>query len=411
MSETTRPADQPLAGLRVADFSWVFAGPICTRNLAALGAEVIRIESRRRIDSHRLSGLRDAEGKPRINASPYFYMVNYNKQSITLDITQPRGLEIAKEIVRRSDIVVENFAHGVMDRLGLGLDVLRELRPDVILVSSSGLGRTGPDRAAVAYGTTLHAYSGVTSLTGYPGGEPRGTATTWSDPLTGLAATFAVLCAIWHRRRTGEGQHIDLSMAETTATLLAEPLLEYSIGGRRWEGVANYDRFAAPHGTYPCAGDDRWIALAVRDAAEWAALTGALARPDLAADPRFATPAARRAHAAELDREIAAWTRGQEPETLERTLIAAGVPARRVLDGPGLLADEQLNARDFYVELDHAEGGRCPVGRLPWLLDPGPNPAYSPAPALGADNEAVFRGLLGLSPDEIERLVEERVIF
>lgn len=403
-------ASLPLSGIRVADFSWVFAGPICTRNLAALGAEVIRVESHKRVDTHRLSGLRDAAGKPRVNASPYFYLVNYNKQSVTLDISQPRGLEIAKEIVRHSDIVIENFAHGVMDRLGLGYDVLREIKPDIISIASSGLGRTGPQKEYVAYGMTLHAYSGLTSLTGYPGGPPRGTGTTWSDPLTGLWATYAALAAIRHRQRTGEGQQIDLSMAEATAAMLAEPLLDYGLNGRVWESVGNIDRLAVPHGTYRCQGDDRWVAVAVTSDEEWAGLCRVLSRPELAADPRYATLAGRQARHDELDALVTAWTKTRTAEEAERQLLAAGVPAQVVLDGPGLLANEQLRARNFFVELDHVDGGICPVLRLPWVLEPGPNPVLTPAPALGADNERVYRTFLGLSDGEMAQLVDSGVI-
>ena len=400
-----------LSGLRVADFSWVFAGPICTRNLAAMGAEVIRVESRRRVDAHRLSGFRDAEGRPRINASPYFYMVNYNKRSVALDISQPRGLELAKDLIQISDVVIENYALGVMERLGLGYEVVRELRPDAIMVSSSGLGRSGPERGYVAYGMTLHAYSGLTSLTGYPGGLPRGIGTTWSDPLTGLAATFAVLAAIWHRRQTGEGQYIDLSMAEATVAMLAEPLFDYSLNGRLWEVVGNEDRLAAPHGCYPCRGDDRWIAIAVTTDDQWAGLCTALDRPELIDDPRYADGYGRLARRAELDALVSGWTSQLAPQEAERRLIEAGVPARQVLDPPGLLADEHLRERDFFVELDHDEGGKGPVLALPWRLNPGPNPTYTPAPSLGADNDYVYRDLFGLGRADIQTLIDDKVIY
>lgn len=399
-----------LAGVRVADFSWVLAGPICTKYLALMGAEVIKVETRRRIDIFRMRA-RGADGQPLVNQGPNFNAINHGKLSCTLNLTKPEAVNIAKRLVGRSDVVVENFAFGVMDRLGLGYPVLREINPAIIMLSSSGLGRTGPDREVVTYGNNLQAFSGLTGLIGYEDGRHRGIGTSWTDQLTGVTATYAILVALYHRRRTGQGQFIDLSMTEATLAPLPEAVLEYTMNGRVQGPMGNQHGMCAPHNCYPCIGHDKWVAIAVQNEAQWRGLCRAMERPDLAQDERFADQYRRWLNRAALDAIVADWTRQRTGSAVMEILQDAGVPAGPSLNAKELIEDPQLRWRGLYAEADHPEVGRKLGYRLPWQLDPGCALNYKAAPLLGEHNDYVFSELLGLGSGDIERLREERVIY
>lgn len=402
-------ATVPLQGIRVADFSWVLAGPICGRYLAAMGAEVIKIESSRRPDQTR-TGVMGEDGRPLLNRSPNFNVNNYSKLSCTIDLTRKEGQQLAREIVQVSDIVLENFGYGVMERFGLGYDELRKIRPDIIMLSSSGLGRTGPERNYVAYGHTLHAYAGVTAITGYHGGPPRGVGGVWSDPVTAVTATFAVLAALHHRAMTGEGQFIDLSMGEATAALLVEPLLDYQLNGRVWGVRGNDHEVWAPHGCYPCKGEDRWIAIAVTNDHQWQALCEVLGAAELRTDPRFATATRRWHHRRDLDQQVAERTRAWDAWDLTHRLQEVGVPAGPSLDVEQFVHDSHIKERGFLLTVEHPEVGARLVPRLPWRMDPAVTERYEHAPLLGEHNEYVFRAVLGLPDHKYAHLVETGVI-
>jgi benzylsuccinate CoA-transferase BbsF subunit len=398
-----------LSGVRVADFSWVLAGPISARHLAAMGAEVIKVETTRRPDQTR-AGVFGEDGRQLLNQSPNFNSNNYSKLSCTLDLTNPAAQRLALDLVRQSDIVLENFGYGVMERFGLGYETLRAARPDIIMLSSSGLGRTGPDRGYVAYGQALHAYSGLTGITGYQGGPPRGTGNTWADPLTAITAVFAMLAALHHRNETGEGQFIDLSMGEAVAAILPEPLLDYQLNGRVWGPRGNDHDAWSPHNCYRTSGDDQWIAIVARNDDEWQALCRVLDAPELAADARFASPAARLAHRAALDAALDARTRAHDARALTTRLQAAGVPAGPTLDAELLTHDPHVAARGFLAYLEHPEVGARPVTRLPWLIEPAVTERYIHAPLLGQHNEYVFQTLLGLTAAEYQHVIDDDAI-
>ncbi len=391
------PSALPLAGVRIVDFSWVLTGPICTKYLAALGAEVIKIESRTRPDLSQ----RDVAWEE----------LNPSKRSITLNLQHEAARDLVRRLIARSDAVIENFSTGVMERLGLGYAALRELNPRLVMLSSSALGRSGPERERVAYGTLIQCFTGWAGLSAHPGLPPRSAAGIWTDPLTAAMAMDLLLAALWRQRRGGEGCFIDLSMAETTIAALPEPLLAWCLNRELLDPRGNRDLLYAPQGCYPAAGDDRWLALSVRDAAEWAALCRLMARLDLRADPRLATAAGRQAHADDLDAAIAAWTCLQPAEECAARLQAQGIAATPTLTPADVLSDAHLTARAFTSPVERLAGGERRTLGFPWLVD-GERPGqFRRPPAVGEDNGYVFQHLLELGDEEYARLVAEQIIY
>lgn len=367
---------RPLDGLRVLDFSWVIAGPTATRHLAALGADVIKVEAPGRGDPARTSHLHTVLGQ--------------NKRGIVLDLKHKQGVDIAKALVAQSDVLIENFATGVMDRLGLDAGTLQAANPNLICLSASGLGRTGPDNAKVAYGTLLQSFSGFAGLNRHPGTTPR-VGFAWLDPMCGLMLPFCVSAAVWHRQRTGSrGMRIDFSMLEAMVWTLAEPLIAAQRGVLP-EPTGNASQEMAPHNVYPCAGDDQWIGLAVRGDADWQRLSAHV--PGLATRSHLGLTD-RQAALAEIDATIAAWTRSGNAFTIAADLSAAGIPASAVAGAHDLVADDHLAARGFW---EPVPGGVLPA--LPWQASFGRD--GGPAPALGGDTDAVLRDVLGMSDAQI----------
>ncbi len=406
MSGDERPL--PLEGVRVADFSWLIAGPATTRMLADFGAEVIKIESHARLDTIRLTGVHPT-AEQTVDSNGVFNDCNTNKQSVLLNLGTPRGIELAKEIVRHSDIVANNFTGDRMDRWGLGYEDLRAVKPDIIMLTMPVMGTTGPYIRYGSYGNGVIGYGGMRTNMGFPGRPPVGMAPLYSDFSTPYFAVSALMAALIHRDRTGEGQFIDLAQMEATVALLGPAMLDYTANGYIEAPRGNRAADAAPHGAYPCMGDDRWCVIAVRTEEEWQALCAAMGRPDLASDGRFATLAARQANEDALDAEVGAWTAGLDAWELTHLLQARGVMA-------GVVEDlEDMVSRDPHLSTRHFEGVSRDGGpvftthRQPGRLD-GESPPLRLAPRMGEHNEAVYRGLLGLSEDEVFRLMAEGVI-
>src|SRR5262245_35056016 len=322
----TSSAAGPLAGVRVLDFTWVVAGPVTTRALADLGADVIKVERRDALDfGDRRGGLSGT--------------LMRGKRSIVLDLADARGVAIARRLALASDVVIDNFSARVMPNLGLDHEALRGERPELICVRMTGYGLTGPDRDKVSYGPTLQALTGYILGMAEPDGQPAGFGYSYSDLAAGNLGALAVLAALWHRRRTGEGMLVDLAQQEAVASLLGPLLLDQAVHGTAWSPVGNasQEMLRAPHGVYPCAGPDRWIAISVSDGDEWGGFVGTVTAA-WARDPRFATRAGRTAHAVELERLVAGWTRTQDAEVIMDRLQAAGVAAGRVADAADLCA-------------------------------------------------------------------------
>jgi benzylsuccinate CoA-transferase BbsF subunit len=404
--------NQPLRGLRILDFGWVYSIPHCTAWLGTLGAEVLRVETTDRPDIVRAgAGGAGTDGIPGINRAPGFNGLNYSKKGITLNVATPEGLCLARELVKVSDVVTENFASGVMERLGLGYEALRAIKPDIILLSGSLLGLTGPDHVATGWGPNACAYAGLPFITGYRDGPPADLGGTWPDYAVGTAMVFALLSAVYHQRRTGQGQHVEVAMADAVTAMIPEAVLDFTMNGRERPRMGNRDEAMAPHGVYPCAGEDRWLAIAVATDAEWQALCRAIGDPAVADDPRFRDAPGRQCHQDALDEIVAGWTRRLAPYEAMAILQAAGVAAGPVLDVVDLMADPHLRERGFIVETDHREVGRRAVAGLPARWSAMPQLAYTPAPCLGEHNEEVFCGLLSLSREEFDRLTAARVIY
>ena len=409
-SEATAPdATRPLAGVRIIDLTRIWAGPLATRILADLGAEVIKVEAP--------SGRGPAAGMPGSapverpwNRQPLFNKLNRNKQSVAIDLKSAAGRHAFLALVRASDVVIENFSARAMPGLGLGYEALRAVKPDVIYIGMPSFGMDGPYRDYVGLGPSIEPTTGLTALMGYGPDEPRVTSKAISDAIGGTNAAVAVLVALARHARTGEGACIDLSQQECGIAFLGEHVLERQLTGREPERRGNAHRAYAPHGVYRCAGDDDWIAIAVRDDAEWAALDAAAGR-GWAADARFATLEARRAHRAALDDAIEAWTCAQEKRALMAALQARRVPAGAVLATPEWTSDPHLVDRGYFAELTHPEAGPERWDGLPLRFDGRrPYDRWVPAPLLGGDNVAVLREIARISADDIARLAERGVI-
>jgi len=399
----------PLTGVRVADFTWVWAGPFCTMQLAHLGAEVIRVESARRVCL-----LRNLppwpEGKPGINRSGYFNQYNQGKRSITLDLSRPEAAEIAKNLVAASDVAAENFAAGVIERLGLGYEALKRVKEEIIMISMSGYGQTGPESGYVSYGPAQVPLAGMSSLTGYAGWQPMHVGMSYGDPNAGRHAAFAVLAALLYRERTGKGQYIDMSQWESTMALLGEGLMDYAMNGTQPPRSGSRDPWMAPHGIFRCDGEDQWLSIACGSDGEWRALCGAMGRPELADDPRFQTLAGRKANEDALEPIVEGWTSTQDPMAATELLQAAGVAAFPPMVNYMLDADPHLAERGFWVEKEHPEVGALRHAGIPWRMSETPCEVWRAAPTLGQDNEYVFGEVLGMSGKQIADLAERGVI-
>lgn len=399
----------PLDGIRVADFCWAWAGPYGALQLAHLGAEVIRIESTTRMCPTRLIPPW-ADNEKGINRAGYFNQYNQGKRSVTLDLKKPEGVTIAKNLVAKSDIVTENFAAGIMEKMGLGYETLRKLKPDLIMISLSGYGATGPESSYVSYGPPQVALSGMSSLTGYRGGSPQQAGFSYGDPNGGVHGSFAVLCALLHRAKTGEGQYIDLSQREACAMLLPEALMEYAMHGTQPARNSNRDPYMAPHGVFRCNGEDRWVSIVVGDEEEWRRFCAAIGQPTLATDPRFLTLAARKEHEDILEQIVTSWTQERSAEEVTRALQQAGIAAYPALNGKDLLANAHVAERGFFVELEHPEAGKRRHLGIPWRMSRTPCAVRRPAPCLGQDTSYVLEEILGLSQEEISSLRTKDVL-
>ncbi|MBI1886076.1 MAG: CoA transferase [Chloroflexi bacterium] len=404
--------DRPLDGVRVLDLTQVYAGPTCTRILCDLGAEVIKVEGVARADSTRGAVLPDNNAEGDFwNRAAYFVFRNAGKKAVTLDLNNAEGVELFKRLVAHADVVVESFTPRVLRQHGLHYEALRELKPDLVMISLSGYGQTGPWADYSAYGTGLEPASGVSSFTGYRDGEPLRSGISFTDPLTGIVAAAAVLCALHYRRRSGKGQYIDLSEHEAAIPVAGYALMDYLLNGRLPQRIGNRSPWYVPQGCYRCRGDDTWLAITVRNDAEWQALCDAVGHPEWADDERFADVLSRWRHHDEIDALIESWTREHDHIEAMRLLQAAGVIAAAVLNPKQVLLDPHLRERGYFDVVEVPGAGPRPVPRQLGARFASFEPsARGPAPKLGEHNREVLQGLLGLSDEELARLQEQGVI-
>ena len=401
----------PLEGVRVVDFTWIVAGPQATRILADLGAEVIRIESEDYLDSLRFA-VPDKDGARSVNRSGLFNNLNRNKLGITLNLHHPGGREVAERLVAEADVVAENYSPGAFERMGFSWQRLRHLNPELIYLSLSGFGHEGRDHSYVTWGPTAQAVSGLTHLSGLPDQPPAGWGFSYLDHSAGYYGAIALLMALRQRARGVGAQRIDLSQVETGMMMCGVQMLDRQINGRSSDRVGNRSRYpeVAPHNTYRCAGDDRWIAIAAETDAQWRALCRVLDAPDVVTDARFATNAARVANQDALDGAIEARTRSREPHELMYALQARGVPAGVAQTTQDKMErDEQLAARGFYPVAPSAELGPRRYEGLPFQLRRLGWSVRQGAPALGEHTENVLRRL-GYRESEIAQLRKEEAL-
>ncbi len=397
------PSSLPLAGVKLLDFFWVVAGPAASRTLADFGATVVHVECTRRVDTIRTIPPWYG-GVPSPEASGPMQGANAGKLCVTVDLANPASRPVLDALVRWADVVTESFAPGVMARAGLDYASLCKLRPDAILISSALMGQSGELRDFAGFGNLAAAVTGFQHLAGWPDRPPCGPAGAYTDYIAARYNAVAILAALEHRERTGQGQWIDQSQAESAFHFLAPAWLDWTMNGRAPERMANDDVEMFPHGVFPAAGEDRWLALAVRDARDWAALCEALGRGDWRADRSLADVDTRRARRAEIDAEISSWSAARDPDRAERELQARGVPAHAVLDMPGLYADPQLRHRGHYVALQHPTLGSVTTEAPRFRLSRTPARVPARAVTFGCDNRHVLGELLGFTPQEIAAL-------
>lgn len=408
---TAAGAALPLAGVRVLDLSWVWAGPHATLMLGHLGAEILKVESSSRPDLARRIAVFPPGVEPGLNRSGYFNSVGLGKKSVALNLGNPEGLGLVKKLAARSDVVVSNFATGVMDRLGLGAEELHRIRPELVIATISAFGQTGPYKQYTGYGPLIPPIAGLCASTGYEeDGLPRSVRNAYADPNAGIYTAFAIVAALRARQPDEPGLVIDTSLWEPLLSTACEGWMGHVLGNPELKPMGNHDPRWAPHNVYACQGEDRWVAIAVRSDAEWRELCTAIGRPELAGDPRFGDGAGRKRHEAELDRILGEWCRGRDRWDATHTLQARHVAAFPCMNSRDLTEDPHLAARGFLARLDHPEVGERDYIGIPWRLTNRPNGVRARAPLIGEHTDATLHDLLGLSKTELKALRERGAI-
>ncbi|PKB73338.1 MAG: hypothetical protein BZY75_02385 [SAR202 cluster bacterium Io17-Chloro-G7] len=400
--------NQPLKGIRVADFGQIVAMPFTAQILGWLGAEVILVETKHRLTTRVWPPF--AEAQPGVNRSGGFNTINNTKLGVTLNLREPQGMELAKRLISISDIVAENYSTGTMERMGIGYQEMQRLRPDIIYLSLGAFGRTGPMKDLAGFHSVINLFSGLAAVTGHPGSHPRILGGIFPDPFSGCYCVLSLLEALYHRSKTGEGQYIEVAMTEALATLLPEAVMAYTLNGKEPERVGNKHQDKAPHDVFRCKGDQKWVAISVENEAQWEALCRVLDRPEWQQDPRFADDEKRLDNQDVLTPLIEAWTLAKSPEEVARALQQAGVAAAPVQDSAEVLTDPHLIDRGFVTWVDHPETGSRPMGTVSWAIDGEKPKDFRPAPLMGEHNRSVFCDLLGLPEEEVARLIESGVI-
>ena len=404
----------PLEGVRIIEMGQLIAIPFAMKMLADMGAQVIRLESVARLESYRSDSVyqNDISGEF-WNKGANFYEQNRNKLGVTLDLSKPEGLQVLRNLVSIADVFSENFTPRVIKHFGLEYEDLRKIKPDIIMVSSTGYGFYGPWSNFGATGPATEGAAGLAYQTGYLGGGPVMAEIPYTDYTSGEHTVFAVMAALMHRLRTGQGQFVDISQTQATSSTIPEVLMDFSANGRSGQRIGNQDTVMSPHGCYPCRGDDRWITIAVATDGEWQAVCRVLGQNGWAADPRFEDSLSRWKNRDELDALIGTVTSTWDAHELMHALQKDGVAAGAVLDSKDLLFDPHLGQRNFYEVVTHHESTGIPplpyAGR-PWKLSKTPAVNSQPAPLMGEHNNLVLSGLLGKTAEEMAELEEAGII-
>ena len=401
-------ANYPLDSYRVVDFSWVWAGPLLGMILADMGAEVIKVETNKRLDSARLTPGRSTVGP---ETDFVFHSMNRNKLGITVDMSDPRGAALIRELVEISDVAVENFSPKGLRNLGLEYASLREVNPRLVMISLPAAGQYGPLSDIVTYAPSLGALCGYSSLIGYPGERVLGEQTPYLDVNSAIHGAFAVLAALYYRERTGKGQYIDMAQIEVGASAIGEAFMEYFMNGRVMGTMGNRNPAMAPHNNYPCKGDDKWVSIAVETDEEWRSFCDAIGNPPWTQDTRLGDGLDRLRNQDELDRLISAWTIEFTYYEVMDNLQKAGVAAAPCLDLSERFSDPHFEERQTHLQVDHSATGGDIIAGIPFKLSETPCEVRRPAPLLGQHNDYVLGELLGKTREEIAKLVEDEVIY
>jgi crotonobetainyl-CoA:carnitine CoA-transferase CaiB-like acyl-CoA transferase len=398
---------RPLEGIRIADFTWAWAGPQGALLLGMLGAEVIKIESRARLDHSRVHSLTAGSLQGGIDASPVFNDLNLGKRSVTLNLKSEGGRDLVKQLVGQCDVVLQNMRPGVLDRMGLGYADLCQVQPKLIMLSSSAVGATGPEGNYAGYAPTFACLSGITSISGHPDLPPISLSGS-VDLRVGTASAFAVLAALHHRERTGEGQDIDLSSTEVMSAMMGHAFLDHQLSGQVPQRMGNRDERMAPHGCYACREDGARVTIAVETDDEWAALAKLLDDASLRGE-NFATAAARKQNEDALAARIEAWTGSRKADDVVATLQGHGIAAALMHSGGSLAEDPHVAAREVFVPIVHPKLGPLRSVRPPWRMRGAQ--IKEPAPLLGQHNAYVLGELLGLSEEQIAQLEADEIVY
>lgn len=403
-----------LEGVRVIDFSWIVAGPQCTRLLADFGAEVIKVENEAALDYCRNILPINAGGSP--NRSGLFNTLNRNKKSVTLNVMHPTGIDKLKELISISDVVVENFSSRVLEKWGLSYKELKEIRPDIIYCSMSGFGHSGRDRNYVTWGPTAQALSGLTFMSGLPGEESAGWGFSYMDHTGGFYGALAILMALKHRNVSGEGQHLDISQVEAGIGMTGTAILDFTVNGRPFRrdgmppGNTAPDKKFAPHNSYKCKGVDRWCVIAVTNQKEWNSFSEAIGNPKWTTNKKFSTMALRYQHQVKMDEKIGSWTRDKTPHEVMHHLQSFGVPAGAIqTPRERVEEDPQLKHRNFLPSVSHGELGDTRVEAMPMKLSETPWKLHSASPLLSEHSAEIYMDLLGVSGADFSSFLEEGI--
>jgi len=403
----------PLSGVKVLDFSWVYAGPHASRLMAALGADVVKVESEYNPDGIRGGFSFQFDAEPTSNVSAYYNEVNQGKRHLNLDLRTDRGREIALELMEEADVVMENYSPNFMDRIGLDYETIREANPEIVYLSMPGWGKTGPAKSYRAYGLIIQSMAGLDWISGFPEDPPTTSGMSWPDPVNAYMGLFSALVALYDRERTGEGAYVESALFEVTVSMMHKPLSEYMNNGRMPERMGNRDedrRYV--QGAYPCEGEDRWAVVAVESDAEWERLCEVMDRPDLLADERFESQSRRLSNHDAVDEAIAEWTSERAREEVRTRLQAHDVPAGIVADERDLVEyDPQMRVREYFVRHDHPEVGERTFQGFPFESSLHDIQFTSRAPLFGEHTEEVLKEWLGMAPEEIEAAEAAEALF
>lgn len=399
-----------LKGIRIVEFTSGAVAPVAGEILAVMGAEVIKIESTKWVDWLRQFPAPSTMMEPPLNASEPFNLSNINKLGIRLNLRTAKGVEIAKRIVKLCDIILENLRPGVIDKLGLGYETTRQIRPDIIMLSASASGAKGPEAHIKGYAPLFAALGGLSDITGYKDGPPVEVRSTM-DYTASFTIVVAVMSALIHRQRTGEGQFIDLAAREAVVSLVSDAIMDYTMNGRVASRDGNKDHFMAPHNCYRCKGNDKWISICVANDEEWQAFCKAIGNPEWTKDERFSDQLSRWKNQEELDSLVKQWTLNYTYYEAMEILQKAGVAAVPSLSADDIFGNPHLAERQFTEILVHSEVGAHVTILPPWRLSATPQQVVRDAPCLGEHNQYVYGELLGMSDKEIQELTEEEVIY